>query len=93
MRGELPAWLDVPSIAEVLSALLDGMLVQAAEEGAGYRRSDHERRHPRPRRDDPRGQGGGGSGDDPGRACRPVRICSRPTRPGGVMTLRRAELR
>jgi AcrR family transcriptional regulator len=44
MRGELPAWLDVPSIAEALSALLDGMLIQAAEEGAGYRRSDHERR-------------------------------------------------
>jgi hypothetical protein len=44
MRGELPAWLDVPSIAEALSALLDGMLIQAAEEGAAYRRSDHERR-------------------------------------------------
>ena len=44
MRGELPAWLDVPSIAEALSALLDGMLLQAAEEGAAYRRSDHERR-------------------------------------------------
>jgi AcrR family transcriptional regulator len=44
MRGELPAWLDVPSIAEAFSALLDGMLVQAAEEGAAYRRSDHERR-------------------------------------------------
>src|SRR3954467_9037398 len=44
MRGELPAGLDVPSIAEAFSALLDGMLVQAAEEGAAYRRSDHERR-------------------------------------------------
>ena len=44
MRGELPSWLDVPSIAEALSALLDGMLIQAAEEGAAYRRSDHERR-------------------------------------------------
>ncbi|HEY7131843.1 MAG TPA: TetR/AcrR family transcriptional regulator [Candidatus Limnocylindrales bacterium] len=44
MRGELPAWLDVASIAEAFSALLDGMLVQAAEEGAAYRRSDHERR-------------------------------------------------
>jgi AcrR family transcriptional regulator len=44
MRGELPAWLDVPSVAEAFSALLDGMLVQAAEEGAAYRRSDHERR-------------------------------------------------
>jgi len=44
MRGELPAWMDVPSIAEAFSALLDGMLIQAAEEGAAYRRSDHERR-------------------------------------------------
>ena len=44
MRGELPAWLDVPSIAEAISAMLDGMLIQAAEEGAAYRRSDHERR-------------------------------------------------
>lgn len=44
MRGELPAWLDIPSVAEALSALLDGMLIQAAEEGAGYRRADHERR-------------------------------------------------
>ena len=44
MRGELPAWLDVASVAEALSALLDGMLIQAAEEGAGYRRADHERR-------------------------------------------------
>ena len=44
MRGELPPWLDVASVAQALSALLDGMLVQAAEEGAGYRRADHERR-------------------------------------------------
>jgi AcrR family transcriptional regulator len=44
MRGELPPWLDVASIAEAFSALLDGMLIQAAEEGAAYRRSDHERR-------------------------------------------------
>src|SRR5690349_969811 len=44
MRGELPAWLDVASIAHALSALLDGMLIEAAEEGAAYRRSDHERR-------------------------------------------------
>jgi AcrR family transcriptional regulator len=43
-RGELPAWLDVASVAQALSALLDGMLIQAAEEGAGYRRADHERR-------------------------------------------------
>jgi AcrR family transcriptional regulator len=44
MRGELPAWLDVASVSQALSALLDGMLIQAAEEGAGYRRIDHERR-------------------------------------------------
>jgi AcrR family transcriptional regulator len=44
MRGELPAWLDVPSIAQAISALLDGMLIEAAEEGAGFRRADHERR-------------------------------------------------
>lgn len=44
MRGELPPWLDVSSVSEALSALLDGMLIQAAEEGAGYRRADHERR-------------------------------------------------
>jgi AcrR family transcriptional regulator len=44
MRGELPAWLDVSSISEALAALLDGMLILAAEEGAGYRRADHERR-------------------------------------------------
>ena len=44
MRGELPSWLDVASVSQALSALLDGMLLQAAEEGAGYRRADHERR-------------------------------------------------
>jgi AcrR family transcriptional regulator len=44
MRGELPAWLDVASVSQALSALLDGMLIEAAEEGAAYRRSDHERR-------------------------------------------------
>jgi len=44
MRGELPAWLDVSSVSEALAALLDGMLILAAEEGAGYRRADHERR-------------------------------------------------
>lgn len=44
MRGELPVWLDVVSVSHALSALLDGMLISAAEEGVGYRRSDHERR-------------------------------------------------
>lgn len=44
MRGELPAWLDVAAIAQAISALLDGMLIEAAEDGAGFRRTDHERR-------------------------------------------------
>src|SRR5690242_11903388 len=44
LRGELPAWLDVPSIGHALAALLDGMLIEAAEDGAAYRRSDAERR-------------------------------------------------
>jgi AcrR family transcriptional regulator len=44
MRGELPPWLEVASVAQAIGALLDGMLIQAAEEGAGYRRADHERR-------------------------------------------------
>jgi AcrR family transcriptional regulator len=44
MRGELPVWLDVASVSHALAALLDGMLIEAAEAGAGYRRSDAERR-------------------------------------------------
>jgi AcrR family transcriptional regulator len=44
MRGELPSWLDVASVAQAFGGLLDGLLIQAAEEGAGYRRADHERR-------------------------------------------------
>ena len=44
MRGELPAWLDIPAVSHALGALLDGMLVEAAESGAAYRRSDAERR-------------------------------------------------
>lgn len=44
IRDELPAWLDVASLAQALAALLDGTLIQAAEEGAAYRRADHERR-------------------------------------------------
>ena len=43
-RGELPAWLDVAALSHALAALLDGMIVEAAEAGAGYRRSDAERR-------------------------------------------------
>jgi AcrR family transcriptional regulator len=44
MRSELPAWLDVPSVAHAVAALLDGVLIEAAEDGAAYRRSDAERR-------------------------------------------------
>jgi len=44
MRGELPAWLEVPPVAHAIAALLDGVLIEASEEGAGYRRSDAERR-------------------------------------------------
>ncbi|GAC1663004.1 MAG: hypothetical protein NVS9B8_01280 [Candidatus Limnocylindrales bacterium] len=33
MRGELPAWLDVPAIGHALAALLDGTLLAAAEDG------------------------------------------------------------
>ena len=44
MRGELPPWLDVPSVGHALAALLDGVLIEASEDGAGYRRADAERR-------------------------------------------------
>jgi AcrR family transcriptional regulator len=44
MRGELPGWLDIPAVSHALAAVLDGMLIEAAEAGAGYRRSDAERR-------------------------------------------------
>ena len=44
MRGELPSWLDVPSVGHAIAALLDGVLIEASEDGAGYRRSDAERR-------------------------------------------------
>lgn len=44
MRGELPSWLDIPAVGHALAALLDGMLIEAAEAGAAYRRSDAERR-------------------------------------------------
>jgi len=43
-RRELPPWLDVPSLGHALAALLDGMLIEAAEDGAAYRRADAERR-------------------------------------------------
>jgi AcrR family transcriptional regulator len=44
LRGELPAWLDVQAIGHAVAALLDGILVEAAEAGAAYRRADSERR-------------------------------------------------
>ena len=44
MRGELPPWLDVPAVGHALAALLDGVLIEASEDGAGYRRADAERR-------------------------------------------------
>jgi AcrR family transcriptional regulator len=44
MRGELPAWLDIPPVGHALAALLDGMLIEAAEDGGAYRRADAERR-------------------------------------------------
>lgn len=44
LRGELPGWLDIPSVGHALAALLDGMLIEAAEAGGAYRRSDAERR-------------------------------------------------
>jgi len=43
-RGELPAWLDVSAVADAATALLDGLILERLEEGAGYRRSVHERR-------------------------------------------------
>jgi AcrR family transcriptional regulator len=44
LRGELPAWLDAQAIGHAIAALLDGILVEAAEAGAAYRRADAERR-------------------------------------------------
>ena len=43
-RGEFPAWLDIDEVAAGLGALLDGIVIQSIEEGAGYRRSEAERR-------------------------------------------------
>ncbi len=44
LRGELPAWLDAQEIGHAIAALLDGILIEAAEAGASYRRADSERR-------------------------------------------------
>jgi hypothetical protein len=43
-RGEFPAWIEIGPLAGAFGALLDGILLQAMEEGAGYRRSEAERR-------------------------------------------------
>lgn len=42
-RGELPRWIDAPAIARAYTALLDGMLLARAEQGAGWRRAEAER--------------------------------------------------
>jgi hypothetical protein len=44
VRGELPAWLDVERVAHAIAALLDGITIEAIEDGAAYRREDAERR-------------------------------------------------
>jgi AcrR family transcriptional regulator len=43
-RGEFPVWLDIDAVAAGLGAVLDGVILQSIEEGAGYRRSNAERR-------------------------------------------------
>jgi AcrR family transcriptional regulator len=43
-RGDLPAWLDVDGVAGGLSAMLDGLVLQRAEEGPAHRRSNGEHR-------------------------------------------------
>jgi AcrR family transcriptional regulator len=44
VRGQLPSWLDVDSVAHAIAALLDGLTIEAIEEGPAYRREDAERR-------------------------------------------------
>jgi len=43
-RGEFPRWIDIGAVAAGFAALLDGVILEAIEEGAGYRRRDSERR-------------------------------------------------
>ena len=43
VRGELPAWLDVERVAHAIAALLDGVTIEAIEDGPAYRREDAER--------------------------------------------------
>jgi AcrR family transcriptional regulator len=42
-RGELPRWLDATAVSRAYVALLDGMLLVRAEQGAAFRREDAER--------------------------------------------------
>ena len=42
-RGELPRWMDAGAVARGYIALLDGMLLVRAEQGASFRRSEVER--------------------------------------------------
>lgn len=44
VRGELPAWLDVEAVGHAVAALLDGLILEATEDGPAYRREDAERR-------------------------------------------------
>ena len=44
VRGELPPWLDVESVAHAIAALLDGLTIEAIEDGPAYRREDAEKR-------------------------------------------------
>lgn len=44
VRGELPAWLETGDVAHGIAGLLDGIILQSAEEGAAFRRADAERR-------------------------------------------------
>ena len=43
-RGEFPGWIEIGPLAAGFAALLDGIRLQAVEEGAGYRRAEAERR-------------------------------------------------
>jgi AcrR family transcriptional regulator len=43
-RGEFPGWLDIDHTAAAIGAVLDGIILQSIEEGAGYRRSESEQR-------------------------------------------------
>jgi AcrR family transcriptional regulator len=42
-RGELPGWVDTAAVARAYVALLDGLLLVRAEQGAAFRRVDAER--------------------------------------------------